>query len=226
MTARKILAFDTSGPHVTAGLFGYGEPIYEDMARGQAERLIPMCEETLMRAKLDWQNLDAIAVGIGPGNFTGIRIAVSAARGLALSLGIPAVGVSGFEWLHQGHHFSGRVAITLPAPRDQTYALVFLGGKPTTQPALITPGIRNPALEPPGLHVAGHAATEIASDYDASSDETIWTDRNPQMMASTLSLIASNKLAETGAWTERPAPLYVRAPDAAPPSDPPPLILP
>lgn len=226
MTARKILAFDTSGPHVTAGLFGYGEPVYEDMARGQAERLLPMCEDVLMRAKLDWENLDAIAVGIGPGNFTGIRIAVSTARGLALSLGIPAIGVSGFEWLHQGYHSSGRVAITLPAPRDQVYALVFLGGKPITKPVLLDPGTRNPTLEQPGLHVAGYAAAKVAADYSASSDETIWTDRNPQLMASNLSLIASNKLDEPGSWAVRPAPLYVRAPDAAPPSDPPPLMLP
>ncbi|MEM8802205.1 MAG: tRNA (adenosine(37)-N6)-threonylcarbamoyltransferase complex dimerization subunit type 1 TsaB [Pseudomonadota bacterium] len=222
----KILAFDTSSAHVTAGLFGYGTPLYEEMARGQAERLLPMCEEVLSAASLTFQELDAIAVGVGPGNFTGIRIAVSAARGLALSLSIPAIGVSGFEWLHQGNGFSGRVAVTLPAPRDQAYAQVFMGGKAMTEAVLVTPGIRNPALEQPGLLVAGYRAEEIAKEYNAEADETLWTDRRPHMMAATLALIASNKIGETGAWTERPAPLYVRAPDAAPPSDPPPMILP
>jgi len=69
------------------------------MARGQAERLMPMLEEMLAQAGHAWRDLAAIGVGTGPGNFTGIRIAVSAARGLSLALGVPAIGVSGFEIL-------------------------------------------------------------------------------------------------------------------------------
>ena len=222
----KILAFDTSAAHVTAGIFGFGTPIFEELARAQAERLIPMCDEVLKDADITWRDLDAIAVGVGPGNFTGIRIAVSAARGLGLSLGIPAVGVSGFEWLHQGFGTSGRVAITLPAARDQAYAHVFVGGKPINEPALVTPGTRHEALEQPNLLVAGYSAKSIAKDYNAQADETLWTDREPRLMASTLSLIASYKLEAAGAWSQRPAPLYVRAPDAAPSRETPPVLLP
>lgn len=67
------------------------------MTKGQAERLFPLLEELLAEAGLSWSDLDAIGVGVGPGNFTGIRISVAAARGLALSLNIPAVGVSATE---------------------------------------------------------------------------------------------------------------------------------
>ena len=56
------------------------------MAKGQAERLMGLLEEVLAAQKTTWQDLSAIAVGVGPGNFTGIRIGVSAARGLALGL--------------------------------------------------------------------------------------------------------------------------------------------
>ena len=77
------------------------------MKRGQAEQLMPLCQEVLEEANLIWQDISLIGVGIGPGNFTGIRIAVSAARGVALGLGIPAIGVTGFEQLHQGYHISG-----------------------------------------------------------------------------------------------------------------------
>ena len=70
---------------------------HEEMKKGQAERLMPMLSEVLADAGVDWGALDAIGVGVGPGNFTGIRISVSAARGLAMSLGVPAVGVSAFE---------------------------------------------------------------------------------------------------------------------------------
>ena len=93
----KILAFDTSGPHCAAALLEDGQITAarcEEMAKGQAERLMPLLEEILTEAGRDWRALDRIGVGVGPGNFTGIRISVSAARGLALGLGVPAIGVS------------------------------------------------------------------------------------------------------------------------------------
>ena len=78
--------------------------------------VMPLLEALLTEHKMRWQDLSAIGVGIGPGNFTGIRIAVSTARGLALGLGIPAVGVSGLEARnHDG------VLPAVPAPRDQVY---------------------------------------------------------------------------------------------------------
>ena len=67
------------------------------MARGQGERLMGLLQDLLDGASHKWCDLTALGVGIGPGNFTGIRISVAAARGLALSLRIPAIGVSSFE---------------------------------------------------------------------------------------------------------------------------------
>ena len=64
------------------------------MAKGQAERLMPMLEELLAEAGIAWRIFAPLAVGTGPGNFTGVRISVAAARGLALGLGIPAIGVT------------------------------------------------------------------------------------------------------------------------------------
>jgi len=117
-----ILGFDTSAAHCAAALLSGDRVLvarHEEMGRGQAERLMPFLEEILTEGGATWADLSRIGVGIGPGNFTGIRISVSAARGLALSLGIPAVGVNGFE----------AIALTapddhlpaLPAPRDQLY---------------------------------------------------------------------------------------------------------
>lgn len=116
-----ILGFDTAAAFCAAAVLRGDAVIatrHEDMARGQAERLIPLLEELLSETGATWRDLSALGVGIGPGNFTGIRIGVSAARGLALGLGIPAVGVSGCEaraFLAPGQ----RVAI--PAPRDQVF---------------------------------------------------------------------------------------------------------
>ena len=117
-----ILGFDTSGPHCTAALLagdGLRAARHETLARGQAERLMPMLEEVLAEAGHGWRDLTAIGVGVGPGNFTGIRIAVSAARGLALGLGIPAVGVSGCE--ARMRLCPPGMACAIPAPRDQLY---------------------------------------------------------------------------------------------------------
>ena len=116
----RVLAFDTSGAYCAAALYEGGAPravACEDMARGQAERLMPLLEEVLAEAHATWSDLDMIGVGVGPGNFTGIRISVSAARGLALGLKIPAVGVTTFDALRGGTIGIAAVA----GPRETAY---------------------------------------------------------------------------------------------------------
>jgi tRNA threonylcarbamoyl adenosine modification protein YeaZ len=116
-----LIAFDTSAAHCAAALL-LGDRIItriDEMAKGQAEHLMPMLEEMLANEGLTWRDLDAIGVGVGPGNFTGIRISVAAARGLALGLGKPAIGVNGFE--ARAHKESLPYTATIPAPRDRSY---------------------------------------------------------------------------------------------------------
>ncbi|MBQ0752460.1 MAG: tRNA (adenosine(37)-N6)-threonylcarbamoyltransferase complex dimerization subunit type 1 TsaB [Roseovarius sp.] len=116
-----ILAFDTSAAHCAAALL-QGERVLvsraETMGRGQAERLMPLLHEVLDQAGITWRDLDRIGVGIGPGNFTGIRISVAAARGLALSLDIPTVGISTLEAI-RAQTQGGTPCV--PAPRDMAY---------------------------------------------------------------------------------------------------------
>ncbi|MBU2959524.1 tRNA (adenosine(37)-N6)-threonylcarbamoyltransferase complex dimerization subunit type 1 TsaB [Citreicella sp. C3M06] len=110
------LGFDSSAAHCAAALLKDGVVIArhsEDMSRGQAERLMPMLEELLAAQGVGWPDLTRIGVGTGPGNFTGIRIAVAAARGLALSLGIPALGVTTFEAIRM----DAQGAAAVPAPQ-------------------------------------------------------------------------------------------------------------
>jgi len=95
-----ILGFDTSAAHCAAALLRGPDVLVqrqEDMTKGQAERLMPLLEEVLAEAGMTWKDLTALGVGIGPGNFTGVRIAVSAARALSFALKIPAIGVSATE---------------------------------------------------------------------------------------------------------------------------------
>ena len=131
------LSFDTSAAHCAAALV-CGDQVLgtksEPMTKGQAERLMPMLEELLAEADKDWSDLETLAVGIGPGNFTGVRISVSTARGLALSLGIPAIGVSVFEALAYGT--DGLVTISRDARRGMIFSQDFKDGLPIVEPAL------------------------------------------------------------------------------------------
>ncbi|AVO38320.1 tRNA (adenosine(37)-N6)-threonylcarbamoyltransferase complex dimerization subunit type 1 TsaB [Pukyongiella litopenaei] len=126
MTAPLILGFDCSAAHCAAALLS-GDRVLADrlepMKRGQAERLMPLLEEVLAETGTGWRDLSALGVGVGPGNFTGIRIAVSAARGLALGLGVPAVGVTGFE---ARALLAPGACVAVPGMRDQ----VWLDGAP------------------------------------------------------------------------------------------------
>ncbi|MGR3491216.1 MAG: tRNA (adenosine(37)-N6)-threonylcarbamoyltransferase complex dimerization subunit type 1 TsaB [Shimia sp.] len=116
-----LLAVDTSGAYVALALFVDEDITVDvtDMAKGQAEALFPLAEGLLKDAGLTWQSLDRLAVCTGPGNFTGIRIGVSAVRGLALSLDIPAIGISTFEAVAE--LVPGTLRVTCPTPWGAVY---------------------------------------------------------------------------------------------------------
>ena len=101
-----LLAIDTAGPDCGVALArlrgGDAEILVsasERIGRGHAERLMPMIEAALDAAQVTFAELTRIAVTTGPGSFTGVRIGIAAARGLALALDIPAVGVGSLEAL-------------------------------------------------------------------------------------------------------------------------------
>jgi tRNA threonylcarbamoyl adenosine modification protein YeaZ len=192
----RVLAFDTSAAHCAAALLcGDGPPLVriEEMGRGQSERLVPMLGELLSEAGLTWRDLDVIGVGTGPGNFTGIRIAVATARGLALGLGMPAVGVTGFE----SAEAPPGTTVLIDAPRGQVYAHCPDSGEPRLLSAEDAAHIPGPVLDLADVPLAQRIVA-----------------------------VARIAAAHRSAPGPRPAPLYLRPADAAPASDPPPLILP
>jgi tRNA threonylcarbamoyl adenosine modification protein YeaZ len=194
----------------------------EDMGRGQAERLMPLLEEMLADAGLTWRDLGALAIGTGPGNFTGIRISVATARGLAMSLGIPAVGVTGFAALAEANVPAGPLLVTLPAPRDHAYAELWRAGSPEGPAMLIDPAAPPDALREPGaLQVLGHRADEIARHLRGAALPSA-----PGNPALRIGEVAAGRLASGSPTDTLPAPVYVRPADAAPAREAPPVILP
>ena len=228
-----ILAFDTSAAHCAAALL-CGDRIiasaHEEMPRGQAERLMPMIEEVMAQDGLPFEALDAVAVGTGPGNFTGIRIAVSAARGLALGLGLPAIGVSGFEALHAAHARPGeRRHLVSLAGRDGYRLQELRDGRPVGEPRILPradPSRDAPPLDDPvETLVLGENAGDVAYLFELSQNRPIHYRDAALPTADIAAWIARVARDRIGEDLPRPAPLYIRAADAAPARDAPPVIL-
>jgi tRNA threonylcarbamoyladenosine biosynthesis protein TsaB len=211
-----VLGFDTSAGHCAVALLSGGEVIaaqHVAMTKGQAEALMPMIEATLSDAHADLNDLTAIGVGIGPGNFTGVRISVSAARGLALALGIPAVGVSALEALREGHDCPALCSVD--ARRDQLYLQRFAPGA-DRGPALTALDDIDADWALPGLTCLGSHAGDLAAKLGATASPT------PENPAPAIARIAARRFAQN---PPRPAPLYLRAADAAPARETGPVLL-
>ena len=101
-----VLGFDTSAAHCAAALLHNGQILASsaiEIQRGQSEALGPLIMELLVSQNFEINRITRIGVGIGPGNYTGVRISVSFARGLSLALDRPAFGISSFEATYFGH---------------------------------------------------------------------------------------------------------------------------
>ena len=95
----RVLAIDTALGQCAACVLdaGAAEPVAIEamaMERGHAEALLPLLERVMARAEGGFASLDRVAVSIGPGSFTGLRVGIAAARAVALAAEIPAVGVT------------------------------------------------------------------------------------------------------------------------------------
>lgn len=227
MSPPIILSFDTSGPHCATALTTGNTLLasrFEEMKKGQAERLMPLIEATLADDGLPLDVLDAIAVGIGPGNFTGIRIAVSAARGLALALGIPAIGVSNFEVMRgpASRRDPERQMVSLPGPRDSLYLQVFENGCEDGAPQIM-PTLRTPFWQmfdhTAATPILGQGADDLSlfhpPSYEPQGPPAILSYLDTCHAAQIIAAIAADKLAD-GTDHPRPAPLYIKPADAAP----------
>lgn len=134
-----LLAIDTAAPRLQLALLvgEAADSLVEDMAQGQAERIFPALAELLGRNRLAYADLKRIAVTTGPGSFTGLRIGLSAARGLGLALGVPVIGVPTLLALSLAAQCRP-AAVLIDARREEAYFQAFSGPAiPIGQPLLL-----------------------------------------------------------------------------------------
>jgi tRNA threonylcarbamoyladenosine biosynthesis protein TsaB len=107
----------------------------EVMARGHQERLAPMAQAVMAEAGLAFERIERVAATVGPGSFTGLRVGVAFAKGLAAALAVPAVGIGALEAL--AAEADGAVFAAIDARRGQLYGQVFEHGRALTAPQVL-----------------------------------------------------------------------------------------
>ena len=137
--SEPLLAIDTAAPRLQLALLvnRLVDTLVEEMPQGQAERIMPAIGELLTRNGVGYRDLRRIAVTTGPGSFTGLRIGLSAARGLGLALEVPVIGVPSLLALSLATRCAA-TAVLLDARRGEAYFQVFSGPAiPVGEPALL-----------------------------------------------------------------------------------------
>lgn len=126
----KILAIETSAKSVSAAVVENGVPLasaYQNMGLTHSRTLMPLVDGMLSAAGLRVQNMDLLAAANGPGSFTGLRIGVSALKGLAWALEKPCCGVSTLAAMARNlAHMEGLIICAMDARRNQVYNALFL----------------------------------------------------------------------------------------------------
>ncbi len=213
----RLLALDTATERCSVALRVDGQTIERsiELPRGHADLVLPMVEEVLKEGGLQLRDLDGIAYGRGPGAFTGVRIAVGVAQGLAFGAELPTVGISNLAAVAQQVARAGdRILVCMDARMDQVYWSVFARESSAELVSSLAPErVDAPDAVPDGNYtvLAGTGFTAYSQLVSRLTrpDRTIAATALPR--ASEIALLAE---AEFRAGRARPAaeaePVYVR----------------
>tara|TARA_B100000674_G_scaffold488795_1_gene501617 strand:+ start:549 stop:1256 length:708 start_codon:yes stop_codon:yes gene_type:complete len=216
--SKKILVFDTSANACSAALWANGEvacSCFQVMSRGHSEALVPMIEEVFEKydaCDIDVGGLSAIAVTIGPGAFTGIRIGLATARALALPRRLPVIGLTNFDVVFwQAPKVKGLTLVVLETKREDFYVQVFSENKEAVQgPMALTAEEIQTRLPVEAITLVGDGAERLDQELVESGRKPsrLFSDVKP--VATEFAELASKRL-DSGIYAD-PEPLYLRAP--------------
>jgi tRNA threonylcarbamoyl adenosine modification protein YeaZ len=198
-----LLALDTATPACTAALFDEDGSLLaradEVMARGHAEQLMP-----LLKRLLEGRKADAILVGCGPGSFTGLRVGIAAAHGLAIGWGVPLSGMSTLALIAAGVTGEGPIAVALTGGHGELFVQQFdrTPLAPVGAVASLSPAAAAAAIEA-SLVVGSGASALVAARGHGQAVEALPSAANATLLPHALRVLAAR-------------PIYARAPDARP----------
>ena len=216
-----VLGIDCAGGACSVAVVSDGQPIAardEAMERGQAALLLPMIKDVLAAAQLELDAIDLIAVTVGPGSFTGVRIGLAAARGLALGAGLPLIGVTCFDAV--ANIYPQRpLAIALESKRAELFLQIHAAM--TGEAALVPPEAWDAFIPSGPIHLAGDGAGRLMASVTRT--DIVLADPPAVSLATAAARVGA------GLWTPgtvppRPLPLYLRAPDTTASKKIPPVI--
>ncbi len=217
----RIIAIDTALAACSAAVLdtAYGGIIASEslpMIRGHAEALMPLLHRVMEEADLTFADIDRIAVTTGPGSFTGLRVGIAAARGIALAADKPIVGLSTLS-AYAAPHMAADDRFPVVAAIDARHAHVYLqvfapGGRTLTPPRLAPLGEAVHAAAAASACIVGSAAQTVAAALTDADAAPALIDARP---APDIAWVA-----RVGAVVQEgqspPKPQYLRAPDAQP----------
>jgi tRNA threonylcarbamoyladenosine biosynthesis protein TsaB len=191
----------------------------QPMQRGHAEALMPLIARVMKESGIAFTALDRIAVTTGPGSFTGLRVGLSAARGIALAAGKPAVGLTtlaAYAAPVVAANAEHPILSAIDARHDHVYFQVVAGdGSPIVRPKVAPIAEALEAVQYGALHLVGNAAAILAARWPADATPPVAVDSQPAPDITWVAWIGA-AVDPDGA---SPRPFYLRAPDAKPPKD-------
>jgi tRNA threonylcarbamoyladenosine biosynthesis protein TsaB len=214
----RLLAIDTALDACSVGVVDGDVTVSrtEIVGRGHAEILMGMIEAAMAEAKLAFADLDRIAVVVGPGSFTGLRVGIAAARGFALVTGKPAVGIGTLDvHAEEARALVGAkpVLVVNAAGRGDMYGAVFAADGGVVMPAAVGSAQIFAAHVTGEMVIAGSGADLVLAALPMDHLPAIVHRRASPDIAALCRLAL--RVAATG---EAPRPLYLRPPDAKPQS--------